>query len=46
VTSLAAEGESFTLGEAVEVLKRHGEPLGVSEEVLEMAFDMNSGDLL
>jgi hypothetical protein len=44
--SLAAEGESFTLGEAVEVLKRHGEPLGVSEEVLEMEFDMNSGDLL
>src|SRR5215211_7129361 len=29
-----------TLGEAVVVLKRHGEPLGISDEVLEIAFDM------
>jgi hypothetical protein len=29
-----------TLGEAIVVLKRHGEPLGISDEVLEMAVEM------
>jgi hypothetical protein len=29
-----------TLGEAIEVLKRHGEPLGISDEVLEMVAEM------
>jgi hypothetical protein len=29
-----------TLGEAIVVLKRHGEPLGISEEVLEMIVDV------
>ena len=29
-----------TLGEAVVVLKRHGEPLGISDEVLEIALEM------
>ena len=29
-------GEDTTVGEAIMVLKRHGEPVGVSEEVLEM----------
>src|SRR5919106_2027911 len=29
-----------TLGEAIMVLKRHGEPLGISDEVLEIAIDM------
>ncbi len=29
-----------SLGEAVEVLKRHGEPLGISDEVLEMVVEM------
>jgi len=28
------------LGEAIVVLKRHGEPLGISDEVLEIAIDM------
>jgi hypothetical protein len=29
-----------TLGEAIVVLKRHGEPLGISDEVLEVVFEM------
>src|SRR5688500_1890954 len=29
-----------TLGEALVVLKRHGEPLGISDEVLEIALKM------
>ena len=29
-----------TLGEAIVVLKRHGEPLGISDEVLEMTVEM------
>ncbi len=29
-----------TLGEAIVVLKRHGEPLGVSDEVLEMIVEV------
>jgi hypothetical protein len=29
-----------TLGEALVVLKRHGEPLGISDEVLEVVFEM------
>jgi hypothetical protein len=29
-----------TLGEALVVLKRHGEPLGISDEVLEIVFEM------
>ena len=29
-----------TLGEAVVVLKRHGEPLGISDEVVEIAVEM------
>jgi hypothetical protein len=29
-----------TLGEALVVLKRHGEPLGVSDEILEIAVEM------
>jgi hypothetical protein len=29
-----------TLGEAIVVLKRHGEPLGISDEVLEIALEM------
>jgi hypothetical protein len=29
-------GEDATTGEAVAVLRRHGEPLGISDEVLEM----------
>jgi len=29
-----------TLGEAIVVLNRHGEPLGISDEVLEIAIDM------
>src|SRR5918997_2675796 len=29
-----------TLGEAIVVLKRHGEPLGISDEVLEIAVEM------
>jgi hypothetical protein len=29
-----------SLGEAIEVLKRHGEPLGISDEVLEMVAEM------
>ena len=29
-----------TLGEAIVVLKRHGEPLGISDEVLEIAVQM------
>src|ERR671916_422137 len=28
------------LGEAIGVLKRHGEPLGISDEVLEIVFEM------
>ena len=28
--------DDVTMGEAVEVLRRHGEPLGISDEVLEM----------
>jgi hypothetical protein len=28
------------LGEAIVVLKRHGEPLGISDEVLEIALKM------
>jgi hypothetical protein len=27
------------LGEAIVVLKRHGEPLGISDEVLEMTVE-------
>src|SRR5919107_2213198 len=33
-------GEGATLGEAMVVLKRHGEPLGISDEVLEIAIEM------
>ena len=29
-----------TLGEALVVLRRHGEPLGISDEVLEIAIEM------
>jgi hypothetical protein len=32
-------GDDATTGEAVEVLRRHGEPLGVSDEVLEMIVE-------
>jgi len=32
-----------TLGEAIVVLKRHGEPLGISDEVLEIAIEMPEG---
>jgi len=33
--------ETITTGEAVEILKRHGEPLGFSEEVLEMEIEIS-----
>ena len=33
-------GVGATLGEAIVVLKRHGEPLGVSDEVLEMIVEV------
>ena len=33
-------GEGATLGEAIVVLKRHGEPLGISDEVLEMVVEL------
>ena len=33
-------GAGATLGEAIVVLKRHGEPLGISDEVLEIAVEM------
>ena len=33
-------GAGATLGEAIVVLKRHGEPLGISDEVLEIVFEM------
>jgi hypothetical protein len=33
--------ETMTTGEAVEILKRHGEPLGFSEEVLEMEVEIS-----
>ena len=33
-------GAGASLGEAMEVLKRHGEPLGISDEVLEMVAEM------
>jgi hypothetical protein len=33
-------GAGATLGEAIVVLKRHGEPLGISDEVLEIALEM------
>ena len=33
-------GDGATLGEAIVVLKRHGEPLGISDEVLEMVVEM------
>jgi hypothetical protein len=33
-------GDDATTGEAVAVLRRHGEPLGISDEVLEMAVEM------
>jgi hypothetical protein len=33
-------GAGATLGEAIVVLKRHGEPLGISDEVLEIAIEM------
>jgi hypothetical protein len=33
-------GAGATLGEAIVVLKRHGEPLGISDEVLEMTVEM------
>jgi hypothetical protein len=32
--------DGATLGEALVVLKRHGEPLGVSDEILEIAVEM------
>jgi hypothetical protein len=32
--------DGATLGEAIMVLKRHGEPLGISDEVLEMTIEM------
>jgi hypothetical protein len=32
--------EGATLGEAIVVLKRHGEPLGISDEVLEMTVEI------
>jgi hypothetical protein len=32
--------DGATLGEAIMVLKRHGEPLGISDEVLEMTVEM------
>jgi hypothetical protein len=32
--------DGATLGEALVVLKRHGEPLGISDEVLEIALEM------
>ena len=34
-------GAGASLGEAMEVLKRHGEPLGISDEVLEMVAEMS-----
>jgi hypothetical protein len=36
--ALKARGDRVTTGEAVEVLRRHGEPLGISDEVLEMVI--------
>ncbi len=33
-------GAGATLGEAIVVLKRHGEPLGISDEVLEMVVEI------
>jgi hypothetical protein len=36
----AALGGTATAGEAVAILKRHGEPLGVSDEVLEMIVEV------
>ena len=35
-----ARGDDVTTGEAVEVLRRHGEPLGISDEVLEMMIEV------
>jgi len=32
--------KNATLEEAIEVLRRHGEPLGISEEVLEMVIEV------
>ena len=34
-----ARGDDVTAGEAVEVLRRHGEPLGISDEVLETLIE-------
>jgi hypothetical protein len=38
--TFAALGDKATTGEAVAVLRRHGEPLGVSDEVLEMIVEV------
>ncbi len=38
--AFAARGASVTLGEAVAVLKRHGQPVGISDEVLEMIVEV------
>jgi hypothetical protein len=35
-----------TFGEAVKVLKKHGVPLGISEEVLEMVLDTRTGEIV
>jgi hypothetical protein len=40
----AALGNKGTVGEAVAILRRHGEPLGVSDEVLEMVMEVPPGE--
>jgi hypothetical protein len=37
--AFAARGDNVTVGEAVAILKRYGEPVGVSDEVLEMMIE-------
>ena len=36
----ASRGGAVTLGEAVAVLKRHGQPVGISDEVLEIVVEV------
>jgi hypothetical protein len=42
--AFAARGDDVTVGEAVAVLRQHGEPLGVSDEVLEMPLPMRDDE--
>ena len=42
--AFAARGDDVTVGEAVAVLRQHGESLGVSDEVLEMPLPMRDDE--